>query len=80
MGTLSGIGCGERAEALRACRKNVNRQLQPERLEIPRTQRVLWKCQVGREKKAITSGERGRDLGGKVDREWRGRGTCSSIG
>jgi hypothetical protein len=34
------------------------------------------KCPLGREKKAITSGEGGRDLGGKVDgkgREWRGR-------
>jgi hypothetical protein len=29
--------------------------------------------QLGREKKLITSGERGRDLGVKVDGGWRGR-------
>ena len=29
---------------------------------------------LGREKKAITSGEGGRDLGRKVDGSWRGEG------
>ena len=29
---------------------------------------------LGREKKAIISGEGGKDLGGKVGRDWRGEG------
>jgi hypothetical protein len=36
---------------------------------------MLMGLQTGREKKAITSGEGGKDLGGKVDRVWWKRGT-----
>lgn len=35
---------------------------------------------LGREKKAITSGERGRDLGGKVDGGCREKGTWPGSG
>ena len=37
---------------------------------------------LGREKKTITSGKGGRDLGGKMEgvREWEERGTSSGIG
>jgi hypothetical protein len=31
---------------------------------------------LGREKKAITTGEEGRGLGGKVDGGWRGGDSC----
>jgi hypothetical protein len=52
--------------------KNVNKLMGPtEDTSVP----------LGREKKAITSGEGGRDLGGKVDggRNGRGRGKPDQI-
>jgi hypothetical protein len=35
---------------------------------------------LGREKKAITSGEGWKDLGGKVEGSGGWRGTCSGVG
>jgi hypothetical protein len=47
--------------------------------ELKKTNKLKGPSEVasvppGREKKAITSGEGGRDLGGKVDARWGGGG------